>query len=182
LIVYPTDTVYGLGCDPFNINAVKRLIRVKGTRNKPLPILSNSLSEIKKIVELSRKAKRIGEKFWPGPLTLVLRKKLLPNIVTSSLSTVGVRIPDHAVTLELIKLSGGFLVGTSANKTGAEPSSTVFEARNQLIDEVDAYLDGGAAGLGISSTVIDLVGKKPKILRRGFVSLEEILEELAERV
>jgi len=182
LVVYPTDTVYGLGCDPFNINAVEKLILVKGTRAKPLPILSNSLSEIERIVELSGKARRIGEKFCPGPLTLVLTKKLLPSITISSLMTVGVRIPDHAVALELIKLSGGLLVGTSANKTGAKPPSTAFEASEQLKDEVDAYLDGGVAELGISSTVVDLIGEKPRLLRRGSVSLEEVLDVLAECV
>lgn len=115
-------------------------------------------------------------------MTLILTKKLLPSITTSSLTTVGVRIPDHAVALELIKLSGGLLVGTSANKTGAKPPSTAFEASEQLNDEVDAYLDGGVVELGISSTVVDLIGEKPRILRRGSVSLEEVLDALEECV
>ena len=176
LVVYPTDTVYGLGCDPFNVNAVEKLIRVKGTRDKPLPILSCSFDDIEKVAELSNKARRIGEKLWPGPLTLILPKKLLPDIVTFGLATVGVRIPNHEVALELIKLSGGLLVGTSANKTGVQPPSTATEAYKQLKDEIDVILDGGMTGFGVSSTMLDLTGEKPKILRIGPITLENLLE------
>lgn len=176
LIVYPTDTVYGLGCNPFNVDAVERLIQVKGVRNKPLPVLSCSLSDVEKIAEFSDEARRIGERFWPGPLTLVLAKKLIPDIVTFGLATVGVRIPDHEVALELIRLCDRFLVGTSANKAGSQPPSTAVAALEQLGDEVDAILDGGVAKLGISSTVIDWAGKEPKILRKGAICLDDVLE------
>ncbi len=178
LVVYPTDTVYGLGCDPFNVNAVEKLIQAKGTRGKPLPVLSYSLEEIERIAELSEDARRIGEKFWPGPLTLVLPKKLLPDIVTFGLASVGVRIPKHDVALELLRLSGRLLAGTSANKTGFHPSLTPFEARKQLKNEVDVILDGGAVPVGISSTIIDLTDEKPRILRKGPISLEDILKSL----
>ncbi len=178
LIVYPTDTVYGLGCSPFNVKAVERLIQVKGVRNKPLPILSCSLRDIEKIAEFSEKARRIGETFWPGPLTLVLTKKLIPDVVTSGLTTVGVRIPDHKVALELIRLCDRFLVGTSANKAGSQPPSTAVAALEQLGDEVNTILDGGVAKLGISSTIIDLAGEEPKILRKGSICLDDILESL----
>ncbi len=178
LIVYPTDTVYGLGCSPFNVKAVERLIQVKGVRNKPLPILSCSLRDIEKIAEFSEKARRIGETFWPGPLTLVLTKKLIPDVVTSGLTTVGVRIPDHKVALELIRLCDRFLVGTSANKAGSQPPSTAVAAFEQLGDEVNTILDGGVAKLGISSTIIDLAGEEPKILRKGSICLDDILESL----
>lgn len=176
LIVYPTDTVYGLGCNPFNVDAVERLIQVKGVRNKPLPVLSCSLSDVEKIAEFSDEARRIGERFWPGPLTLVLAKKLIPDIVTFGLATVGVRIPDHEVALELIRLCDRFLVGTSANKAGSQPPSTAVAALEQLGDEVDAIVDGGVAKLGISSTVIDWAGKEPKILRKGAICLDDVLE------
>lgn len=179
LVVYPTDTVYGLGCDPFNTNAVERLIGVKGTREKPLPILASSLSDVESIAKLSKKARRIGERFWPGPLTLVLPKKLLPGIVTFGSATVGVRIPNHKIALELIKLSDGLLIGTSANKTGAQPSATATDAYEQLKDDVDLILDGGVAKIGASSTVLDLTGEKPRVLRKGPVSLEDVLKSLS---
>ncbi len=175
LVVYPTDTVYGLGCDPFNVDAVERLIRVKGGRDKALPILASSFSDVERVAELSEGARRVGERFWPGPLTTVLPKKYLPGIVTFGSTTVGMRIPRHEVALELIRLSGGLLVGTSANKTGSRAPSSAVEACGQLGDEVDVILDGGVTGLGVSSSVVDLTGEKPRILRKETVSLEEVL-------
>ncbi len=175
LVVYPTDTVYGLGCDPFNLEAVERLREVKGSRDKPFPILSSSLDGVAKVAEFSPKVREICKRYWPGPLTLVLPKKPLPIAATLGADTVGVRIPNNQVALTLIKLSGGILVGTSANKTGAQPTSTAAEARRQLNDEVDVILDGGAADLGISSTVIDLTEAKPRLLRLGTANPEAIL-------
>lgn len=176
LVVYPTDTVYGLGCDPFNIDAVARLLQVKGARDKPLPVLSYGFDDIEKVAELSDKARRIGEKFWPGPLTLILQKRLHSDIVTFGLATVGVRVPNHKVALELTRLSGGLLVGTSANKTGARPPFTADEAYKQLKNQVDVILDGGVAELRASSTVLDLTGERPKILRTGPITLKNLAE------
>jgi L-threonylcarbamoyladenylate synthase len=177
LVVYPTDTVYGLGCDPFNTDAVKRLIRAKGSRDKPLPILAHCLDDVEQVAELSGTARRMGERFWPGPLTLVLLKKDIPDVVTLDSATVGVRIPDHRLTLRLIELSGGLLVGTSANKAGLPPSSTASEAYEQLRGKVDVVLDGGNAKLRVSSTVLDLTSETPKVLREGLLKLENLFEE-----
>jgi len=182
LVVYPTDTVYGLGCNPFDVDAVERLIRVKGARDKPLPVLACNLANVKRIAELSSDARKIGEQFWPGPLTLVLPKKLLSDVVTFGLATVGVRIPNNEVALELIRCSGGLLVGTSANKTGSKPPTSVPEISRQLGGEVDVILDGGVTELGGSSTVLDLSGGKVKVLRKGCVSLEDVLESLGKCV
>ncbi|MFP3985891.1 MAG: L-threonylcarbamoyladenylate synthase [Candidatus Bathyarchaeia archaeon] len=176
LVVYPTDTVYGLGCDPFNIGAVEKLIRVKGARGRPFPILAHSLENVEWIAELSKEARRIAGKFWPGPLTLILPKRRLPEAVTFGLKTVGVRIPNHNVALELVRLSGGLLVGTSANKTGHQPALTAEQASKQLKNDVDLILDSGKATLGVSSTVIDLTTGKPKVLRKGLINLENVLE------
>jgi L-threonylcarbamoyladenylate synthase len=180
LVVYPTDTVYGLGCDPFNVATVRRLIRIKGTRDKPLPILSSSLDDVERVAELSEQARRIASRFWPGPLTLVLPKKSLPTEVTFSLPTVGIRIPDHRLALSLIRWSGGVLVGTSANKAGVSPPTTAAEAYECLGNEVDIVLDGGQAKIGASSTVLDLTAKTPKVLRRGPASPKEVLGFLKE--
>jgi len=175
LVVYPTETVYGLGCDPFNIRAVERVFQVKGDRKKPLPILASSIEQVEKVAYLSENAKHVA-KFWPGPLTIVLRKKpSLPDMVTCDQDSVGVRIPRHDVAIRLIHLSNGLLVGTSANKTGKKPPQTAEEATKQIGKEVDAILDGGPASFGISSTVVDFTSAKPKLLREGPISFQEIL-------
>ena len=173
LVVYPTETVYGLGCDPFNVSAVKRLIQAKGARDKPLPILAHSVHDVKRVAELTEKGEELARKFWPGPLTLILSRKCLPDIVTLGSATVGVRIPKNGVALKLLEFSGGLLVGTSANKTGAKPSSTALEAYEQLKDEVDMVLDGGLVEFGVSSTVLDLTSKDPKIIREGPLTVKE---------
>ncbi len=179
VVVYPTDTVYGLGCDPFNVNAVKRVLRVKGDRKKPLPILACSVVDLEKIARLSDVARKIAAKFWPGPLTVIVPKKpALPDIITADLDSVGVRVPKHDVAIQLIRLSDGLLVGTSANKTGQKPACTASEALEQLGEEVDVVLDGGKALLGEPSTVADLTTEEPKILRQGPVAFKDILEAL----
>jgi len=182
VVVYPTDTVYGLGCDPLNVRAVKRVFRVKGERGKPLPILASSIGHVEKIASLSPKAKKIARWFWPGPLTLIVPKKtILPEVVTCNLNSVGVRVPNHAVALRLINLSNGLLVGTSANKTGEKPPQTAHEAARQLGEEVDVILDGGPTTLGAPSTVADMTTEKPRILREGPISFKEISEALSEK-
>lgn len=179
LVVYPTDTVYGLGCDPLNPNAVRRVFRVKEREAKPLPILAAGVEDAGKIAHLTPKALRLAARFWPGPLTLVLVKKpLLPPIATCGLDTVGVRVPGYQPTLQLIRESGGLLVGTSANKSGAEPPRTAGDAIRQIGGEVDLVLDGGPTPGGLPSTVVDLTGDEPRLLRRGPIKLEEILEVL----
>jgi len=180
LVVYPTETVYGLGCDPFNIEAVKRVFEVKGERRKPPPILASRINHVKKIASMSQEGKKVAEKFWPGPLTLVFPKKLvLPDIVTCNLHSVGVRIPKHDIALQLISLSNGLLIGTSANRTGEKPPRNVHEATRQLKEEVDIFLDGGPTTLGKPSTVADLTSKKPRILREGPISLKEISDVIS---
>jgi len=182
LVVYPTETVYGLGCDPLNIEAVKRIFKVKGERRKPLPILASSIKNVEKIASMSQEGEKIASKFWPGPLTLVFPKKLvLPDIVTCNLDSVGVRIPRHDVALQLISLSDGLLIGTSANRTGEKPPRTVQEATQQLKEKVDLVLDGGPTTLGRPSTVADLTSKKPRILREGPISFKEISDIISKK-
>ena len=182
LVVYPTETVYGLGCDPFNIGAVKRVFEAKGERRKPPPILALSINHVKQIALMSQEGEKVAKKFWPGPLTLVFPKRLvLPDIVTCNLDSVGVRIPKHDVALRLISLSNGLLIGTSANRTGGKPPRTVHEATQQLKEAVDVFLDGGPATLGKPSTVVDLTSKKPRILREGPISLKEISDIISKK-
>ncbi len=180
LVVYPTETVYGLGCDPFNVEAVKRILKVKDNRNKPLPILAASIVDADKVAFISPNGRKLAAKFWPGPLTMVFPKKPnFPDVVTFGLDSVGLRIPDNYVALHLTRLSGGLLIGSSANRTGEEPPRAVQEISGELKEMVDVVLDGGAAAQGMPSTVADLTSEKPRILREGPVSLKEILDALA---
>ena len=180
LVVYPTETVYGLGCDPLNVVAVQRLLDVKGERNKPLPILASSIDDAEKIAFISLNGKKLATKFWPGALTMVFPKKsVLSEVVTFGWGSVGLRIPGSVVALDLIRLSGGLLVGSSANRSGEAPPRDAQEVSEELKGMVDVVLDGGAAVHGMPSTVADLSSEQPKILREGPVSLRMLLDALA---
>lgn len=177
IIAFPTETVYGLGCDPININAVQRLIRIKGKRKKPFSVLVSSLKDANKIAYISKVGKKLATKFWPGPLTMVMSKKsTLADVVTFGLDSVGLRVPNNQVALRLIELSGGFLIGSSANLSGEKHPRSVQEMSEELMQGIDLVLDGGPAIEGTPSTVIDLTSSEPKILRKGPISLEQILE------
>jgi L-threonylcarbamoyladenylate synthase len=179
LVVYPTETVYGLGCDPLNVQAVKRILKVKGARNKPLPVLAASIVDAEKVAFLSPNGKKLATTFWPGPLTMVFPKKQdFPDVVTFGLDSVGLRIPDNDVALQLIRLCGGLLVGSSANRTREEPPRSVQEMSDEMKEMVDVVLDGGPTIQGMPSTVADLIQNKPRILREGPISLEAILDAL----
>jgi len=180
LVVYPTETVYGLGCDPLNVQAVKRVLDVKGDRKKPLPVLAASIVDADKVAFVSPNGKKLAAKFWPGHLTMVFPKKpALPDIVTFGWDSVGLRIPNNDVALQLISLSGGLLIGSSANRTGEEPARRVQEISGELKEMVDVVLDGGPAVQGRPSTVVDLTSEKPRIVREGPISLKAILYTLA---
>jgi L-threonylcarbamoyladenylate synthase len=180
LVVYPTDTVYGLGCDPFNVDAVQRVIRVKGRSEKPMPILCSDLESVGHVAEVSERGRLVGRRFWPGPLTLVLKKKTgLPSVVTFGLPSVGVRIPEEDVALQLIRRCGGVLVGTSANRTGRPPPLTAKQAFNQLGRDVDLTLNGGRVKLGLPSTIIDLTREEPQVLRHGSLDPTLVINSLS---
>ena len=180
LVVYPTETVYGLGCDPYQVEAVKRLLTTKTKRKTPLPVLAASMTDVENVAYISPKWKKLTAKFWPGSLTLIFSKKPdFPDIVTFGRDTLGLRIPDHHVALQLILLSGGLLVGSSANRTGEKPPQKVTEISKELEELVDIILDGGPTSQGIPSTVIDTTSDPPKILREGSISSKKIMDTLA---
>jgi L-threonylcarbamoyladenylate synthase len=179
LVVYPTETVYGIGCEPFNVEAVKRILKAKGDRSKPLPVLAASILDAEKIAFVSRRGKTLASKFWPGPLTMVFFKKPnFPDVVTLGWNSVGVRIPDNDVTLHLLSSCGGLLIGSSANRTGEEPPRLVQEISGELKEIADVVLDGGTVVQGTPSTVVDLTSEKTRILREGPISLDKILDAL----
>jgi len=178
LICFPTDTLYGLGCDPHNPSAVRRTMQTKGPRTKPMPILLRDLATAEKFARVSNRARRLAQTFWPGPLTMILEARELVPAILAPDGKVGVRSPNHALCLNLLDLCSGALVGTSANLTGKPPATTAQEVFQQIGDQVDIILDGGRAPLAVASTVIDLTQPKLTILREGPLGREELLRSM----
>ncbi|MDG6898762.1 MAG: threonylcarbamoyl-AMP synthase [Nitrososphaerota archaeon] len=173
LVVFPTDTVYGLGCDPLNEDAVRRLFVAKGRGSKPVPVLCSSAEKAAALVVLSGRARELANAHWPGALTIVAPlRRPVPNLLTQGTSNLGVRVPAHAPCLELIRSCGGWLTGTSANLSGKRPARTAAEAADQLGGSADLVLDGGQAS-GKESTVVRVVADEVTILRTGPVGVGE---------
>ena len=179
LIAYPTDTVYGLGCNPFDADAVDRLVKAKERVKGSLPILVSSLQDAERLGEISGLAATLANRFWPGPLTLVVPPRTnFPARITGDTLLVGLRIPNHEKARRLIKECGGALIGTSANLSGRPSLRTADEVLRELKDRVDLVIDGGPAPLGRESTVVRVLGNKSTVLRDGAISRDDILKTL----
>lgn len=178
IVVFPTDTVYGIGCDPYNKEAIQKIYKIKSRESsKSLPILAFSKEVATKIAEFDKNAEKIAEKIWPGPLTLIL--KLTDEKLKASLnidSKIAIRVPKHQCTLELLEKCN-FLVGTSANISGMGPFRNPEECY-QNIQDFDLFLDGGTITSGGESTIIEFEEGKLKIHREGVLTREEIMEIL----
>jgi L-threonylcarbamoyladenylate synthase len=177
IVVFPTDTVYGLGCDVFNVRAAERIYGVKQrSRHLPLPVLLADSTQLADVVaSVPEIARYLMRRFWPGGLTLVLPKKdTLPDIITAGSNKIAVRIPDHVVPLTLIRGLGVPIIGTSANISDKPSPVTAEEVEQQLGSQVDLIIDMGRCPGGLESTVVDVTGEIPVILRRGVISEEEI--------
>lgn len=174
IIVFPTDTVYGMGCDPYIKKSVDKIYQIKGrSKTKPFPILAYSIDAASEIVEFDKDSKKIADKFWPGPLTLIL--KLRDEKLKESLNLkekIAIRVPNNQCLLNLLKNSK-FLVGTSANLSG-ESSFTNSQECYQKISECDIFLDGGDIENGGESTILEMDKGKPIIHRIGSLKKEEI--------
>ena len=177
LIVFPTETVYGLGASIYDEIAVKKIFTTKGRpQDNPLIIHIADLNQLDSLTtEVNANAKKLITAFWPGPLTLVLPKaKTVPDLITANLKTVAIRMPKEALAREVIKAAGVPLCAPSANLSG-KPSGTTFEAvYRDFFGKVAIFVDGGIPEYGIESTVIDMTAKIPTILRPGAVSVEAI--------
>jgi len=177
IVAFPTETVYGLGADVFNPLAVARVFEVKRRPYfDPLIVHVANPNDVKELVkEIPSNAKKMIERFWPGPLTVVLlREEGIPDIVTAGLPTIAIRMPDHPMALSLIKESKCPIAAPSANPFGYLSPTTAEHVREQLGDQVDLILDGGPCPVGVESTVVSFSENKPRLLRPGGVSLEEI--------
>lgn len=175
LVVYPTDTLYGLGADPYDGAAMDRLYRVKGRPpGEPVALVVASLEEARRLAHLSPAALRLWEAFLPGPVTLILRAtpEAPPRAVTGE-GGVGLRMPDHGIPLAVAREFGPF-TATSANRHGRPSPRTREEAEAQLGDEVDLYVDAGPSPIGRGSTVVDLTGERATVKREGAVARDEL--------
>jgi L-threonylcarbamoyladenylate synthase len=180
IVAYPTDTVYGLGCDPRNSRAVKRAFAIKGKRKKPFPILVASPAVADRIVIMDRRAKALASKFWPGPLTLILKRRArFPNSLTFGRKTIGVRCPRHQTTLKLIQRCGGLLTGTSANLTGRPPCTSARMVQRCLGDRIDAVVDGGPSPRRVGSTIVRINTHGVTILRKGPIRTGQVKRTLS---
>jgi len=184
LVVLPTDTVYGLGADAFSPEAVAGLLAAKGRgRDLPVPVLVGSTRTLHGIATgLSRTARDLVEAFWPGGLTVVARVQ--PSLrwdLGETGGTVAVRMPLHPVAIELLQATGPMAV-SSANISGRPPATTVGEAVEQLGEAVSVYLDGGTSGEPVPSTIVDVSGEVPRLLRAGAVRVEDLREVAGEVV
>jgi len=177
IVAFPTETVYGLGADAFNPLAVARVFEVKKRPDfDPLIVHVAHLADLERLtIEIPSQAKTLMERFWPGPLTVVLlRKEEVPDIVTSGLPTIAVRMPRHPITLKLIEMAGCPIVGPSANPFGYLSPTHAEHVRDQLGDQIDFILDGGPCEIGVESTILSFADSVPTLLRPGGVPLETI--------
>lgn len=185
LVAFPTDTVYGLGACAYIPQAVERVYQVKGRpKDMALPLLVANNTQISEVAEnIPPVAWLLIRRFLPGALTLVLPKsRLVLDVVTAGGKTVGVRIPAHPVPIALIEGLAAPIVGTSANLTGQPSPLTADEVYAQLGDKVDLIIDGGRCPGGRESTVVDVTGETPVVLREGAISIEELKKVCADIV
>jgi len=184
IVAFPTDTVYGLGACATNQQAVERVYRVKGRpQNMALPLLLANISQISEVAEpVPQIAWHLAHKFLPGALTLVLPKsKSVPDIITAGGITVAIRIPAHPIPVALIEGLGAPIVGTSANLSGKPSVLTADEVYFQFGDRIDLVIDGGRCPGGRESTIVDVTGETPVVLREGAIAFKE-LEQVCGRL
>jgi L-threonylcarbamoyladenylate synthase len=177
LVAFPTETVYGLGADASNAKAVARLYALKG-RPPEHPVIVHFFSSSQAFSwasEVPPSAHRLAEKFWPGPLTLILqRSSLAKDFVTGGQDTVGLRVPSHAVAQQLLKAFGGAIAAPSANRFGHVSPTTALHVRSDYEEGIDLVLEGGPSNVGIESTIVDLSAATPVLLRPGRISKHEL--------
>ena len=181
IIAIPTDTVYGLAADPFNADAVQRLYTFKGRPDgKPIPLVLSSVEDVHSVAQnLPGFFFHLTDRFWPGGLTIVVEAKDLLPILTAGGNTVGVRIPDNPLLLQILQTFGGPAAITSANLSGEPPATSPEEIDVELASRIDMIVDGGKTPGPVPSTVYDISVSPPLVRRHGVISEETLAEELA---
>lgn len=184
LVAFPTETVYGLGGDALNPESSRKIYDAKGRpSDNPLIVHIAEWTSIKKIcIDIPDMAKQLADAFWPGPLTMILKKSsVVPYETTGGLDTVAVRMPDHPAALAFIRAAGGYVAAPSANLSGRPSPTTAAHVIEDMSGRIDMILDGGDVGIGVESTIVDLTEKVPVILRPGYVT-QEMLNRVIGRV
>ena len=179
VVAVPTDTLYGLAACAFEEMAIERVFRLKGRpRGMPLPLLLAEADDISRwAADVPKVARDLARHFWPGALTLVLRRgDMIPHVLCGEAGTAGLRVPDHWVPRSIAQMLGTPITGTSANRSGKPGLTTAKAVRAEFGDEIDMVIDGEETPGGPSSTVLDLTRGQPRILRHGAVSQREIEE------
>lgn len=185
LCAFPTETVYGLGGNALMREASRHIYEAKGRpSDNPLIVHIAELKDIEPLIaEMPQKARRLAESFWPGPMTMIFKKsELIPYETTGGLNTVAVRFPSHPVAMELIKTAGVPVAAPSANLSGRPSTTSGAHCREDLCGRVDAIIDGGSSEIGLESTIIDVTGDEPQLLRPGAVTREMLEAVLNEEV
>jgi L-threonylcarbamoyladenylate synthase len=185
LVAFPTETVYGLGADATNSDAVARLFSVKGRpADHPLIVHVADRAGFDRVGELTDAARQLAGALWPGPITLVVRRRpgAVVDAVTGGRDTIAVRVPGHALAFELLTLFGGPIAAPSANRFGRVSPTTAADVEADLGDDVDLVLDGGPCAVGVESTIVDCTIDVPEILRVGGVSAETLVQALGYQV
>lgn len=186
IIVFPTDTVYGVAASPYNDEALKKLYKAKNRDySSAIIALISDVEDIKKVAEikpeLEEKLKRLSNTFWPGALSIILKKHpSVSDIMTGGKDTVGIRIPKNDIALEIIKKSGGVLAVTSANLSGEKSPLSYDDLSDEFLNRVHLAIDGGICELGIESSILDLSTEKARILRHGGIKKEDIEKIIGE--
>lgn len=179
LVAFPTETVYGLGVNGLDELAVKDIFQAKGRPgDNPLILHISSIDQVECLVQsISQDAEKLMKRFWPGPLTILFKKShRVPDIITAGLDTVAIRMPNHPIALELIRNSGVPIAAPSANTSGKPSPTDANHVIEDLKGKVHIIIDGGTTGIGLESTVLDMSGAQPMILRPGGVTLEDLRE------
>lgn len=184
VIVYPTETLYGLGADALNLNAVEKVFQLKGRDPQtPIPVLVADREMLGALVdEIPALAEKLMAKFWPGPLTLVLAaRKDIPSALLNADGGIGVRISSQPIATELVRALGRPLTATSANPSGREPARTAEQARDYFSEEIRVYLDGGPLTSKTGSTVVEIGNNAITIIREGEIGKSELQRAVGER-
>jgi L-threonylcarbamoyladenylate synthase len=177
LVAFPTETVYGLGADAANPEAVKKIYAAKGRpRNHPLIVHLASVSQFDAWADgMTASAQRLAERYWPGPLTLILKRAAhVSDLVTGGQDTIALRVPSHPIAQSLLRGFGGGIAAPSANRYGRVSATTAEHVRTEFGETVGCVLDGGASDVGIESTIVDVSGDAPALLRPGHITVAEL--------
>lgn len=182
VISFPTETLYALAADATNSDAVEKIYQLKiREKRKLLPVLVADIKQASRIAEFDERAHKLAFKFFPGPLTLVLKLKpgsILADNLSQNTNSIAIRIPGNPIALKILQAIGRPIIGTSANISGHEPAIDAYEVMKYFENKIDLVVDGGSCIFGVGSTIVDLTGEKVVILRHGAIASKHIQETL----